>query len=91
MENKIVEETSILPIIFYIIGSLLLTLGLIIGYTTAEPEISWLGTHNWQLTGIIWVSTLISCVFFFGFGKIIELLIKIYNRLIMQINVQKNP
>jgi uncharacterized membrane protein len=79
MENKIVEETSVLPIIFYITGSILLILGLIIGYTIAEPEISWLGTHNWQITGIVWASTLTSSLLFFGFGKIIEMLIKIYN------------
>jgi len=90
MENN--KEISWLPATFYTIGIVILIFGIIQGWKIGETEYSFLDSNlrNWQSTYIVWASTLVSGVFFFGFGKIIELLVKIYNRLIIQTNVQKN-
>ena len=73
------NETSMLIFLFKVVGVVVLIIGVIGGYSAGELEYSFLdpSDRNWQLTLLIWVATIISSLFLFGFGKIIELLTKI--------------
>jgi hypothetical protein len=77
--TKEIEESS-MPNVFNIIGVIILFFGLFAGLSVGQPT-SFLDSFNWQLTFIVWLSAFISGMIFFGIGKIIELLVKIVNKL----------
>jgi tetratricopeptide (TPR) repeat protein len=83
-ENEVVSskeiEKSAIPSIFNVIGLIVLICGFLAGWGFGQST-SFLRGFQWPLASIIWVSAFISSMTFFGFGKIIELLVKIVNKL----------
>jgi hypothetical protein len=77
--QEIIEESS-MPGIFNAIGIIILSSGIIAGMAVGQLT-SFLSGFNWQVAIIVWLSAFVSSMMFFGFGKIIELLVKIVNKL----------
>jgi hypothetical protein len=72
-------EKSSLPQAFYILGVLLLLFGSVggAGFGTIGES---LGGFNLVISTIVWVASIFTAMTFFWFGKVIELLVKIYNK-----------
>jgi hypothetical protein len=72
-------EKSSLQQAFYFLGMLLLLFGCVGGGIYGSIDDS-LGRFNLVIATIVWLASIFMAMTFFWFGKVIELLVKIYNK-----------
>jgi len=75
--NKNINDESVLPNMFYILGAIVIIIGLIYGYKILKP-ISYLGDLKYQIVFALCLSAIISGMSLIGLGKVIQLLDRKY-------------